>query len=110
MARYFFISHGLRGAFADTEGYFVRVKSRRELKAHIADEAERYRDAGYYGASKRMVSWLAATAWREAQKPRRLQAYLPFVLPLRPEHSDSYCFGIFCSTATRAEFLTESEQ
>lgn len=105
MAEYFTITHGLRGCYADGESvYVVKVHTRRELRRHIESEADSYRDAGYVGASKRAVAWLANTAWKEARKPR--PAVLPYVLPLAPPHArKNYAYGVFVSVATRAEYL-----
>lgn len=84
--------------------YTIRATTRRELKSVIESEAEIYRDAGFIGANKRAITWLAATVWREAQKAR--PAYLPHCLALAPSHArDNYCHGIFVSTSTRAEYL-----
>lgn len=106
MAKYFHISAGLRGAYADgAESAFVLMaKTRRELKAAIASEAHDWRDAGYIGANKRAIASVAADAWREAHKPR--PAYLPYCLPLAPEHArDNYSSGVFVAVASRADYL-----
>lgn len=101
---YFTISAGLRGAYMPDSCYVIRAQTRRELKAAIEQEARDYRDAGFIGANKRAIAWLAAIAWREAQKTR--PAYLPYALPLAPSHArGNYCNGIFVSAATRAEYL-----
>lgn len=83
--------------------YVIRATTRRELKSAIESEAYDYRDAGFIGANKRAIAHLAAVAWREAQKPN--PAYLPFALPLAPDHArDNYCHGIFVSAATRQDY------
>lgn len=96
---YFHISHGLRGAYVDDSGYVIYAKTRAALKEAIAYEAESYRDAGYIGASKRAVAWLAATQWRDRKN------FLPYCLPLAPKHDRSnHAFGIFVSPATREDY------
>lgn len=98
---YFHISHGLRGCYADGEGYVLKADTRRELKNAIEYAANNYKDAGYIGANKRAVSWLAAIAWRERKKFQ-----LPYVMPLAPNHAkDNYAFGVFVSSASRDEYL-----
>lgn len=108
---YFTISTGLRGCYMPDNCYVVRCSTRRELKAVIESEANDYRDAGFIGANKRAIAHIAAIAWREAKKPN--PAYLPFALPLAPDHArTNYCHGIFVSAATRREYreyLAESE-
>jgi hypothetical protein len=106
---YFTISAGLRGAYMPDSCYVMRAQTRRELKSAIESEARDYREAGFVGANKRAIAWLAATMWREAQKAR--PAYLPHCLELAPSHArDNYCHGIFVSTATRAEYLESMAQ
>lgn len=108
MARYFTISHGLRGCYMPDSVYVARVDTRRELKALIEAEADSYRQAGYIGASKRAVAYVAALAWREAQKAN--PAYLPFALPLAPPHDrGNYAFAVFVSVASRGEYLESLE-
>lgn len=98
---YFFISHGLRGAYVDDSGYIIQAKTRRELKSAIQYEAESYRDAGYIGANKKAIATIAAAAWRDRKK-----AQLPYALPLAPAHAPrDYAFGVFVSGATRGEYL-----
>jgi hypothetical protein len=103
MAKYFNVEAGLRGAYCDGGNYVVMVTTRRALKDVIAYEANSYRDAGFIGGSKRAVSWLAATAWREAKKAN--PAFLPYVLPLARDKSSGYAFGVMVSTASRADYL-----
>ena len=98
--RYYFINHGLRGAYVDDSSYVVAVDTRRALKEAIANEAESYRDAGYIGANKRAIASIAAAQWRDRKN------YLPYCLPLAPAHAPkNYSFGVFVSPATRADFL-----
>ena len=104
MTKYFTISTGLRGAYMSDSAYEIRCDTRRELKAAIESEARDYRDAGFVGANKRAIAWLAAQVWREAHKPN--PSYLPHCLPLAPSHArDNYCHGIFASTSTRADWM-----
>ena len=98
---YFHISHGLRGCYVPSDSYVVKTNTRRELREAIANEAENYREGGYIGASKRAISYIAAIAWRD-----RAKFQLPYALPLAPPHArQNYCFGVFVSSATRAEYL-----
>jgi len=109
MSKYFTISHGLRGGYCDNSVYVVRCDTRKELKATIASEADSYRDAGYIGANKRAIAWLANAVWKEAHKPN--PAYLPHCLPLAPPWGrDNYCSGVFASAATRGEYVEYCQQ
>lgn len=109
MSKYFTISTGLRGWYMPDSCYVTRCNSRRELKQAIESEARDYRDAGFIGANKRAIAWLANIAWKEAHKPN--PAYLPYCLELAPPWARSnYCNGIFISTATRAEYLQYREE
>ena len=102
---YFSLSHGLRGAYCDGEGYILKANTRRELKEAIAYEANNYKDGGYIGANKKSIAWLAATAWRN-----RKGFNLPYALPLAPSHNKkNYCFGVFVSTASKDDFLEQEK-
>lgn len=109
---YFTISTGLRGCYMPDNCYVIRATTRRALKETIAIEADIYRDAGFIGANKRAIAWLANAVWKEDKKKH--PAYLPHCLPLAPPHArDNYCHGIFASVATRQEYreyLKESDQ
>jgi hypothetical protein len=103
---YFHISTGLRGCYMSDNSYVVRVRTRRELKSALTDEAARYRDAGYVGASKRAIATIAAEAWRA-----RKHYQLPYALPVAPPHAPrNYCEAVFVSTATRDEYLASQEE
>lgn len=98
--RYYFINHGLRGAYVDDSSYVIQCETRRELKEAIEGVASHYRDGGYIGASKAAIAAIAAAQWRDRKN------YLPYCLPLAPAHARTqYSFGIFVSPATRADFL-----
>lgn len=100
---YFHISTGLRGAYMPDNAYVIRATTRRELKSAIESEARDYRDAGFVGANKRAIAWLANIAWKEAKKTS--PSYLPYCLELAPDHArGNYCNGIFVCTSTRTEF------
>lgn len=101
-ARYFHISNGLRGAYMPDNGAIIRADTRKELKRFLEWEARHMRDAGFTGASKRALATLAADAWRNA-------GIYDSVMPLKPEGSDSYCYGLFVSNASKADFEAESE-
>ena len=103
MSKYFSVSTGLRGAYLPDNAYVIKADTRRGLKSFIASEADGYADAGFVGASKKAVAWLAAEAWREAQKPS--PAFLSLCLPLAREKGSGYAFGIFVAPASRADYL-----
>lgn len=97
---YFSISTGLRGCYMPDNSFVIYAKTRRELKSALAYEAESYRDAGYFGASKKAVATIAAAAWRDRKKYQ-----LPYAIPVAPPHArGNYCEAVFVSTATREEF------
>ena len=98
---YFHINHGLRGCYMPDGAYVLKAETRKALKDAIKWEAESYKDAGYVGANKKAIAWLAAECWRNRGK-----ASLDYCLPLAPEHSrKNYAFGIFCSAATRRDYV-----
>lgn len=107
MSKYFHISNGPRGCYMPDSGYIVRVGTRRELKAILESEAADMRDAGYAGANKRAMAWLAAAAWRNAHSKR--PSYMDHVMPLKPSHADSYCYGLFVSLSDRTAWLESQE-
>lgn len=102
MSKYFCISNGLRGCYMPDSCQHVRVDTRRELKEALEYEAEHLRES-YKGASVRNVSRLAADAWREAQKEK--PTYLDIALPLAPNGSRDYSYGLFVSVSTRSDFI-----
>ncbi len=103
---YFNISTGLRGCYLSDNSYVVRANTRRELKSIIADEAARYRDSGYVGASQKAVAAIAAEAWRARKRHQ-----LPYALPVAPPHAPrNYCEAVFVSTATRDEYLASQAE
>ncbi len=99
MSRYFWIECGLRGAYADGNGYIEKCDTRRELKAALQWEADSIRDAGGVGLSKRAIAWLAARVWSDRKTT------LPYVAPYRWKYQDSYPYGIHVSQSTRADWL-----
>jgi hypothetical protein len=103
---YFHISTGLRGCYMPDNAYIARANTRRELKSIIANEAERYRESGYAGASDRAVAAIAAEAWRA-----RKRYQLPYALPVAPPHAPrNYCEAVFVSTATRADYIASQAE
>ena len=100
---YFWIEYGLRGPYADGNGYIIKADTRRELKAAIAWEAESLRDAGMIGANKKAVAWLANAAW----KARKVDSAYPFVMPISNNGGDSYAWGIHCAPSCRADYLAQ---
>ena len=102
--KYFNISHGLRGCYMpDGEPYVLAAKTRRELKAQIASEADMLATEYTIGLSKRAVAAFAAECWREAHK--KTPAYLPYCLPCKERGQSGYYYGIFVSIASRQEYL-----
>ena len=104
MAKYFNISHGLRGCYMpDGDPFILMARTRRDLKAAIVDEADNMGDM--VGLSQAAVARLAANAWREAHKPN--PAYLPHCLPChdRSVKIAKYSYGIFVSVSSRSEYL-----
>ena len=103
---YFNISAGLRGCYMPDNAYVIRCNTRRELKAAIESEARDYKDAGFIGANKKAIAYIAAIAWRNRHKGQ-----LPYALPLAPSHArDNYCHGIFVASANRSEYLEYSAE
>lgn len=96
---YFFIEYGLRGAYADGNGFIVKANTRKELRAIIESEA---RSIEGHGASKRMISWLANAAW--GRHTGRNGGYLPYVLPIKPSGCSSYSWGIYCDVSSRKDY------
>lgn len=106
MAKYFHISHGLRGCYMPGgEPFVVMCRTRRELKEAIAGEAAMLDSGETVGLSKRAIAAFAAECWREAHKVR--PAYLPYCLPTKEPGQTSYYYGIFCSVASRKEYLEQ---
>lgn len=104
---YFFLSTGLRGCYMPDSVYAIRVTTRRELKAMIADECRDLYDAGFVGTSKRAIAQFAAEAWRRRNDPRWT---LDLVLPYRrADQAGNWCFGVFLSRATRREYIEYKE-
>lgn len=103
MARYFHISHGLRGCYMPDAIHVIRAETRRELKAALAREARDFRDAGFH-LNQKDVARVAAAAWREAHKAR--PSIYDFVIPYGRDHIGDRPFAIAASVATRADFVT----
>jgi hypothetical protein len=97
---YFAISAGLRGCYMPDSCQVIRVNTRRELKEYLESEAYHIRQCGYIGLSKRAIAWLAAVCWRNRNRPT-----LDFVAPYRAQCQDSWPYGLFCSMATRRDYL-----
>ena len=109
MAKYFNIMHGLRGCYMpDGEPYVVMARTRRELKESIQGEANIIDSGKTIGLSKRAIASFVAECWREAQKEK--PAYLPYCLPTKERGQSDYSYGIFCSVATRQEYLQSQKE
>jgi hypothetical protein len=102
MAKYFHISHGLRGCYMPDSVSVIKVSSRRELKSAVAYDARDMKEAYGFGGSKRAVAAFVAECWREAHKAA--PAHLPYCLPFGRKPGD-YAFGLFCSVATRRDYV-----
>lgn len=104
MAKYFTISHGLRGCYMpDSDPFVLQCTTRRELKAVIMEHAHTLDSGATQGFSRRAIASFAAACWREAHKQK--PAYLPYALPYREPDESHYHNAIFCSVATRRAFL-----
>jgi hypothetical protein len=104
---YFTVSKGLRGCYMPDSCYVIACKTRRELREALDWEARDIREAFDAGCSKRAVSWLANAAWKA-----RKSYGLPYVAEYgnRNGAKVNYCFGLFCSTASREEWKTSQEE
>ena len=79
---YFVMTWGLRGCYMpDGEPVALMVKTRRELKEVIADQAGYLTTENTQGFSKKAIASYAALCWHEAHKTK--PAYLPYALPYR---------------------------
>ena len=96
---YFNVSQGLRGCYMPDHAYIVAVTTRQELKSVLESEAYYIRNAGFVGCSKRAIAWLAANAWQDKDK-----ATLDAVVPYRNKDQRGYPYGLFCSSATKADY------
>lgn len=114
MAYYFHIMQGLRGCYMPDSAFLVRAETRRELKAILRDTVESYANSDAIDSEYRLrfnrehITAAAAAAWKAAA--RKSGNPYPYVIPIGPKRERPY--GVFVSTATRAEFLEymESEQ
>lgn len=102
---YFTVFQGLRGCYMPDNAYTIRATTRRDLKSVLQWEADSIRDAGMVGMNKRVISWLAATAWRN-----RRRASGEFVAPYRRTDQTHYPYalGVFVG-ATRRDYLDSQE-
>jgi len=102
---YFTIWQGLRGAYMPDSAYTIKADTRRELKSALAWEADSIRDAGGIGMSKRAITWLAATAWRNRKSKTG-----EYVAPYKWAGMDSYPYalGVFTG-ANRADYLGQEQ-
>ena len=109
MAKYFNISHGLRGCYMpDGEPFVLMARTRRELKDAIAYECNMMGDT--VGLSKKNIAAFAATCWREAQNPN--PAYLPHCLPCHDSSVKiaTYSYGLFVSVTSRSDYLESQKE
>jgi hypothetical protein len=109
MAKYFHLSHGLRGCYVpDGEPSVIMCRTRRELKASIVDEIAMLDSDRAQGFSNRALASFAAECWREAHKAK--PAYLPYALPYKEPEESGYHNAIFVSVATRREYLEHCKE
>ena len=108
MAKYFHLNHGLRGCYMpDGEPQVIMACTRGQLKSAIEDECNMIATESTLGLSKRAIASFAAECWREAQKKN--PAFRPYCLPYKERGESSYSYGIFCSVATRRDYLESQE-
>jgi hypothetical protein len=110
MAKYFTIMRGHRGCYMPDSCHVVMARTRRELKAAIADEvrfatAADEVDGPIYRHRKSDVATCAAAAWYEAQKPN--PTHLSFVVPYGERNERP--FAVQVSVASRQEYLEQKE-
>lgn len=98
---YFSIATGLRGCYMPDNVFVIKCDTRRELKAAIEDEARYVRDAGFNGANKKGVAWIANAAWKVRRKPPAGDFALPY------GYGKNRAFGIFVSVSTRTDYLAQ---
>lgn len=81
--------------------YTIRANTRRDLKSALQWEANSIRDAGHVGCSKRAISRLAATAWRQ-----RKASSGEYVATYRRTNQTGYPYalGVFVGV-TRQDYL-----
>ncbi len=104
MNAYFFIEYGLRGCYADGNGWIAQVSTRRELKDIIASELS---NVDGYGANKKAIAWLANAAWKRLKSKKPARGFL--VLPIKPNGCSGYHMGLHIDTSTRADWLEYQE-
>ena len=102
---YFTLYQGLRGCYMPDSAYTIRATTRRDLKSALQWEANNIRDAGHVGCSKRAISWLAATAWRQ-----RKASSGEYVAPYRRTDQTHYPYalGVFVGVS-RQDYLDSQE-
>ena len=108
MAKYFHLNHGLRGCYMpDGDPQIIMVRTRRELKSAIEGECDMLATDHTIGLAKKNIAAFAAECWREAQKKKPV--FLPYCLPCKERGQSSYSYGVFCSVATRRDYLESQE-
>lgn len=107
---YFTISTGLRGCYMPDNAFTVRARSRRELKAVVADECRVSREAYGYGGSQKEIAATVAAIWRETGKGKR-RSFYPYAIGFgRTRDASDRPFGVFVAHATRTEYLAYCEE
>ena len=101
---YFAIGWGLRGCYIPDGGYIAKVTTRRELRDTLLSEADALKTEDTVGLGKAAVTALACAAWRAKSR-----ATLDFVAPYKSRRQSMYASGLFCSTATKSDYLAQSE-
>ena len=92
----------------DSTPWVLMARTRRELKDAIVSECDVASSDATVGLSKRDIASFVAECWREAHKPK--PAFLPYCLPCKERGQTSYSYGVFCSVATRQEYLAFDER
>jgi hypothetical protein len=100
MSRYFHISAGLRGCYMPDTAYVVRVDTRRELKAVIANEMRNQADNCDFRYNKRDIAHAAKRAW-----DKRRPLALPIAVPYGRRNERP--FGVFVSRSDRDDWKAD---
>jgi hypothetical protein len=103
--KYFSISCSRRGCNMSSSVRVVACKTRRDLRAILAEEAKQMRAAEYVGPTDRKAAAVAAAAWREAHEPWPSAG--GFVIPCRSREGKPgvFPYSVFCSVISRKYYL-----
>ena len=103
--RYFVISCGLRGCYADDSDFIIKVTSRKELKSIVSSECSYSREAYGYGGSKQEISSVVAQVWANRKSKKGYYHTYPFVIGFgRSRNTTDRPFGVFISQVSKTEY------